>query len=74
AVCLDRQGPGADQHGPGPDLEQLRRVELVKEHAMMGMMDGTGMGWMMAGMGLVWLLIAILLVLGIAALVKYLRR
>ncbi len=39
---------------------------------MMGMMDG--MGWMMAGMGLVWLLVLILLVLGIAALVKYLRR
>jgi hypothetical protein len=39
---------------------------------MMGMMDG--MGWMMAGMGLVWLLVLILLVLGIAALVKHLRR
>ena len=30
------------------------------------------MGFMMAGMGLVWLLVAIVLVLGIAALVKYL--
>jgi hypothetical protein len=39
---------------------------------MMGMMDG--MGWMMAGMSLFWLLVVILLVLGIAALVKYLRR
>lgn len=39
---------------------------------MMGMMDG--MGWMMVGMGLVWLLVVILLVLGVAALVKYLRR
>ena len=38
---------------------------------MMGMMDG-GMGWMMAGMGLIWLLVAILLILGITALVKYL--
>lgn len=38
----------------------------------MGMMDG--MGWMMTGMGLVWLLVTILLILGIAALVKYLRR
>ena len=40
----------------------------------MGMMDGTGMGWMMAGMGLIWLLVVILLALGIAALIKYLRR
>ena len=33
-----------------------------------------GMGWMMTGgMWLVWLLVLILLVLGIAALVKYLR-
>jgi len=38
----------------------------------MGMMDG--MGWMMGGMGVIWLLAFILLVLGIAALVKYLRR
>jgi hypothetical protein len=30
------------------------------------------MGSMMAGMGLVWLLVAVVLVLGIAALVKYL--
>ena len=36
------------------------------------MMDG--MGWMMTGgMWLVWLLVLIVLVLGIAALVKYLR-
>lgn len=35
------------------------------------MMDG--MGWMMTGMGLVWLLVLVLIVLGIAALVKYLR-
>jgi hypothetical protein len=33
-----------------------------------------GMGWMMTGgMWLVWLLLLIVLVLGIAALVKYLR-
>lgn len=37
----------------------------------MGMMDGMG-GMMMWGMGLVWLLGIVLLVLGIAALVKYL--
>lgn len=39
---------------------------------MMDMMDG--MGWVMTGMGLIRLLAVILLVLGIAALVKYLRR
>jgi hypothetical protein len=38
---------------------------------MMGMMDG--MGWVMAGVGVIWVLIVILLVLGIAALVKFLR-
>ncbi|MBO6669774.1 hypothetical protein [Parvibaculum sp.] len=37
----------------------------------MGMMDGMG-GMMMWGMGLVWLLVIVLLVLSIAALVKYL--
>ncbi|MDX6748556.1 hypothetical protein SH611_01925 [Geminicoccaceae bacterium 1502E] len=36
-----------------------------------GMMEG--MGGMMWGMGLVWILVIVLLVLGIAALVKYLR-
>jgi len=35
-----------------------------------GMMDG--MGGMMWGMGLVWLLVVVLLVLAIAALIKYL--
>jgi hypothetical protein len=38
---------------------------------MMQMSDmPTGMMW---GMGLIWLLILILLILGIAALIKYLR-
>lgn len=37
----------------------------------MGMMDG--MGGAMWGMGVFWLLLVIVLVLGIAALVKYLR-
>lgn len=37
---------------------------------MMGM---NGMGWMMGGMVLVWLLLIVVLALGIAALVKYLR-
>ena len=36
------------------------------------MMSGGG-GMMMIGMGIVWILILVLLVLGIAALVKYLR-
>ncbi len=36
-----------------------------------GMMDGMG-GMMMWGMGLLWLLIVVSLVLGIAALLKYL--
>jgi hypothetical protein len=31
-----------------------------------------GMSSMMAGMGVVWLLVAIVLILGIAALIKYL--
>ena len=38
---------------------------------MNGMMEG--MGWMMGGMGLVALLLLVILLLGIAALVKYLR-
>lgn len=37
------------------------------------MMDGMmGGGWMMLGMGIVWLLVVVLLVLGVAALAKYL--
>ncbi len=40
----------------------------------MMMMEGGGMGWMMVGMGLGWLLTIVLLVLGIAALIKYLRQ
>ncbi len=32
-----------------------------------------GMGWMMGGMGLLWPLLLIVLALGIAAFVKYLR-
>lgn len=35
--------------------------------------DGWVNGWWMGGMSLVWLLVVILLVLGIVALVKYLR-
>ena len=37
------------------------------------MMSGAGGAAMMIGVGLVWLLVVALLVLGIAALVKYLR-
>ena len=36
------------------------------------MMDG--MGGMMQGMGLVWLLVVVVLVLAVAALVKYLMK
>jgi hypothetical protein len=39
---------------------------------MMHDMMGGGMGWMMGGMGLLWLLALVVLVLGAAALVKYL--
>lgn len=38
------------------------------------MMESVGMGWMMGGMALVWILVVIVLVLAIAALVKFLRR
>jgi hypothetical protein len=31
------------------------------------------MGWMMGGMGVIWLLVVVVLVLGVAALVEYLR-
>jgi hypothetical protein len=37
------------------------------------MWGGIGGGMMMIGMSLVWLLTIVLLVLGIAALIKYLR-
>jgi hypothetical protein len=38
------------------------------------MNEGCSMGWMMARMGLAGLLLVVLLVLGTAALIKYLRR
>lgn len=38
---------------------------------MRNMMDGA-MGWMMGGMGLVWILVILILILGVAALAKYL--
>jgi hypothetical protein len=38
-------------------------------------MDGVGgMGWGMGAMTLVWLLVIAILVLGVAALIKYLRN
>jgi hypothetical protein len=40
---------------------------------MPNMMDGAGMGWVMGGMAVVWILTGVVLVLGIAALIKYLR-
>ena len=41
---------------------------------MMTDMMGSMTGWMMGGMGLVWILVIIVLVLGIAALIKYLKN
>lgn len=42
---------------------------------MMHTMDGGMMGWIMTlGIAIFWILLLVLLVLGIAALVKYLRR
>jgi uncharacterized membrane protein len=38
---------------------------------MRDMMDGA-MGWMMGGTGLVWILVILVLILGVAGLVKYL--
>ncbi|WP_368904743.1 hypothetical protein [Taklimakanibacter lacteus] len=35
------------------------------------MMDGVG--WMMGGMTVIWILVLVALVLGVAALIKYLR-
>ena len=47
---------------------------LRRQTENLTMMDMTGMSiWMMAGMGLLWLLVLVLLVLGIAALIKFLR-
>lgn len=40
---------------------------------MMDMSTMDGMGWMMGAMGLIWLGVAVVVVLGILALVKYLR-
>ncbi|CAO3403934.1 hypothetical protein [Azospirillum palustre] len=39
---------------------------------MMGGMDGSG--WAMGGMAILWVLLLALIILGIAALIKYLRR
>ena len=39
----------------------------------MGMHDGVMGGWMMIVVGIIWLLVIVALVLGIAALLKYLR-
>lgn len=37
-------------------------------------MMSDSMNWMMGGMGLLWILVFVALLLGIAALVKYLRK
>jgi len=41
---------------------------------MMTDMMGSMTDWMMGGMGLVWILTIIVLLLGIAALIKYLKN
>jgi hypothetical protein len=41
---------------------------------MMTDLMGSMTGWMMGGMGLVWILAIIVLLLGIAALIKYLKN
>lgn len=51
------------------DGESATPIES-KETGMMTDM----MGWMMGGMGLVWILVIIVLVLGAAAIVKYLKK
>jgi len=48
---------------------QQRECQNVRRHLMMhDMMMGSGMMW---AMGLIWLLVVLLLILGIAALTKY---
>ncbi len=37
------------------------------------MMGGDGMGLMMGGMAIVWILVVAVLILGLLALIKYLR-
>ena len=53
-----------------------RRHEIApsREAKMSRCMDMHGMSWMMGGMSLFGLLLLVLLVLGVAALVKYLRK
>lgn len=38
------------------------------------MMDGSDGMWLMGGMALIWVLVLVVIVLAIAALVKYLQR
>ena len=55
----------------GSDLEPPRRRRSTKRNATMYEMMNGNMGW---GMGVTGILVLILLVLGIAALWKYLSR
>lgn len=61
---------------PGPPVHSnvQRGIALTAGRRSKMMMDSMGMGWMMGGMALVWILVVIVLVLAIAALVKFLRR
>lgn len=49
-----------------------RLFSITERAGRAKMMDG--MGWMMGGMALIWILALAVLVLGIAALVKYLMK
>jgi len=50
-------------------MAQFRGRETEEIDVMTDMMNS-----MMGGMGLVWILVAVVLVLGVAALVKYLKK
>lgn len=51
-------------------MNWINEVSRRGYRMMQGMMDSMG-GMMMWGMGLFWLLVVVALVLGIAALIKY---
>ena len=67
-------------HFPGDArlIARIRRYSLARQRiegidiAFWGRLVNGGMAAMMGGMGLVWLLVIVVLVLGVAALVKYL--
>jgi hypothetical protein len=46
----------------------------MEAHTMMRDLMNGGMAWMMTGMGVIWVLVILVLILGAAALIKYLIR